>query len=136
MKRSFYEEAWDHPEIAIHLEETSSHRFRHLADIEPFGFILHWKFDQGMIENITGSIKYCVFPLTDKNRIRHIVERLRRKNYHLYCINDARVYVNEYQTRSFETLLSYHLPHHRATRVTRETVKLHVPVKLAENQTV
>ena len=128
LRKSYFEEAWNHSWIRPYLEQTSASRFRHAADIEPVGFLLHWKTDQRMTVPFRISSK----TFTSDHSLSHLYETFRQiqnGKYSLYCINDSMPMPHSQSLETYKLLLSTMLPHQQhfpqspATKRILQTIK-------------
>lgn len=108
-KKSYYEQAWAHPMIRPHLIKTSSSRFRSTNDLEPVGFILHWKCDQR--ETVTGHVSCNTFSINDEVSLTNVFTSIIQKKYPLFCLNDARVIHTQARDMQYKDYLQRLLPH-------------------------
>ncbi len=111
LRRAYFEEAWHHPVIGPRLETTSQSRFRSAQDLEPVGFLLHWKTDQGVTHH--GRLASRVVSVDDRTPLVSLFAQLHERPYHLYCLNDAMVAPLSDRLARYKTLLATSLPHHQ-----------------------
>ena len=110
IRKSYFADGWNHPLIHIHLERTSKNRFRCTTDIEPVGFLLHWKTD--MNQTYSSRITSHTFIVEDRTNLKDLFTRI-NQGYTLYCINDGFNIPSISQIENYKLLLSTFLPHHR-----------------------
>lgn len=109
MRKSFYEEAWKHPLISSHLHRTSAARFRQPSDIEPVGFLLHWKAQEGQTQ--TGRVRSHTYFINDRTNFRQLFESLAHGQFDLYCLNDGMTAPYSIRLKEYQTGLHQALPH-------------------------
>lgn len=110
IRRSYFMDGWNHPLIKIYLENTSKTRFRSPTDIEPVGFLLHWK--TSLKQTHFSRISSHTFIVEDKTNLNNLFAKI-NNGYTLYCINDGFKIPSNVQLEKYQTLLSEFLPHHR-----------------------
>jgi len=109
MCKTFMVAAWRHPTISPYLQRTSQARFRSSTDLEPIGFVLHWKYANGTITS--ASVRSAVFSIDDKSNLDDIFYKIRTQMYQLYCVNDHMVVPSNVHLSRYQYLLEGALPH-------------------------
>jgi hypothetical protein len=109
MRKSFYEEAWKHPLISTYLQRTSASRFRQPSDIEPVGFLLHWKTQEGQTQ--IGRVRSHTYFITDRTNFRQMFESLSQGKFDLYCLNDGMTSPYSVRLKEYQSGLHQALPH-------------------------